>query len=311
MEIEFHYYITKGIALRADSAEKEAEIIAYASQYTDDNYKIFTINKDKPDQFKNFVSQTYNIRHPRKTLMHIYPIFHFIPGDPKSITAKRKDKLTNIFNTTPDSFNARKVFKKALESNNLYRIGIASHGFCDTWAHQNFIGLLDSFNAMPGIEKPLFPNIGHADARNYPDFISFSWTDSRLIKKNQDIQNNQRFIEASRRLFEELSRFNGKKNQWIKKEWKQLEKDLIESFGDQDQLQIRQGSRKDKYKSILGVKTDYDKSTWFDKAVRVEGIIQKEYFSKNNFKKSHWYQFQEQVIKHQDESWEILDIITN
>jgi len=92
-----------------------------------------------------------------------------------------------------------------------------------------------------------------------------------------------------------------------KRKWKQLEKDLIESFGEQDQLQIRQESRKAKYKLILGVKTDYDKSSWFDKAVRVEGLIRREYFLQKDFKKSDWYQFQVQVIKHQDQSWEVLE----
>ena len=43
MDIEFHYYLTKYLALEAGFEEDEAEIIAYASQYVDDNCVKYSI----------------------------------------------------------------------------------------------------------------------------------------------------------------------------------------------------------------------------------------------------------------------------
>ena len=67
-------------------------------------------------------------------------------------TAWRKDGQMHWLNTTPDSTNARLIMKTALETDNLYRIGIGLHGYADTWAHQNFTGYYNEFNAMT---KPL------------------------------------------------------------------------------------------------------------------------------------------------------------
>ncbi len=46
MNIEFHYYITKYLALSAGFEEDEAEIIAYSSQFVDDNYLRLTLQTE-------------------------------------------------------------------------------------------------------------------------------------------------------------------------------------------------------------------------------------------------------------------------
>ena len=43
MNVEFHYYLTKYIALEAGFDSDEAEIIAYSSQFVDDNKTRFKI----------------------------------------------------------------------------------------------------------------------------------------------------------------------------------------------------------------------------------------------------------------------------
>jgi hypothetical protein len=58
----------------------------------------------------------------------------------------------------------------ALETNNLYQIGVATHSYVDTWAHQNFIGYYNEFNSMAGVLEKMAPNIGHADASHNPDW---------------------------------------------------------------------------------------------------------------------------------------------
>ncbi|MCG2728608.1 MAG: hypothetical protein L6244_08180, partial [Candidatus Methanoperedenaceae archaeon] len=84
MDIEFHYYMTYVTALRAGFKLDDAYIIAYASQYTDDNdtsYEI--INDDFP--YQNFISQTIDITKPKGELLRIHPYFHFFPGTKKEI----------------------------------------------------------------------------------------------------------------------------------------------------------------------------------------------------------------------------------
>ena len=48
MNIEFHYHITRLIAARAGFPPEDADIIAFSSQYVDDNSMIFEIDKEMP-----------------------------------------------------------------------------------------------------------------------------------------------------------------------------------------------------------------------------------------------------------------------
>ena len=165
MDIEFHYYMTYLIAAKAGLEPGDALTLAYSSQYVDDNDMIFEIDNGKASYFQNYISQTMNILKPKQSLMRVYPIFHFIPGDPQAKTAFRKDGCMHWLNTTPDSGNANAMLDLALETGNIHRIGIAAHGFVDTWAHQNFIGYYADFNGLAEPLASVLPNIGHADAQ--------------------------------------------------------------------------------------------------------------------------------------------------
>ncbi|MEM7796111.1 MAG: DUF6765 family protein [Cyanobacteria bacterium P01_C01_bin.118] len=108
-------------------------------------------------------------------------------------------------NTTPNSENANRIFDAAIDSGNLYRIGIAAHSYVDTWAHQNFVGYYDSLNRMSGLVSRALPNIGHADAKHYPDWPALIWRDCRLTQETVD--NKQRFLEAATHLFKKIRCF--------------------------------------------------------------------------------------------------------
>jgi hypothetical protein len=303
MNTEFHYYVNKGIALRAGFSEADAERIAYSAQFVDDNMRLLTINAGKPDEFSSFISQTYNILKPRKTLSHIYTLFHFIPGKPEAQAAYFRRRAYPVWSTTPDSENARAILQQALVSGDRYRIGIASHAFADTWAHQNFIGLFDESNSMPGPINALIPNVGHADAGNAPDYVSFIWNDSRLLQGFQKIENNPRFLGAAQRLFEEYALFLGKGTNWIRKEWEGLAKDILKAFGETDTLQIHENERKARYRSLLSVQTDYDRKAWFDNAIQsYRGALR----FRKGYEQSDWFCFQKAVKVYQDETWILL-----
>ena len=51
MDIEFHYYITYVIALRAGFNAEDSYVLAYSSQHTDDNTAIFKISQGTSDEY--------------------------------------------------------------------------------------------------------------------------------------------------------------------------------------------------------------------------------------------------------------------
>ena len=333
MDIEFHYYMTYLIAVKAGFGTEEAQIIAYSSQYTDDNDIECEIGKDTAEYYKNYISQTMNILKPKPKLFRIYPLFHFIPGDPMHNGALRKDGRLHFLNTTPNNENASRIIDTALETDNLYRIGIASHSYVDTWAHQNFIGYYDPFNAMGNVfEKPL-PNIGHADAEHNPDWPGLVWQDRRLLGKRVRVDNKERFMDAARNLFTMYRRHVDKKysEESLQKDAVDLVGDLSEAIGGRDQENRNEKSRIEKYQKLSEraaygdkrLKT-YDAYEWFEDAVNedVRGLrdhsdfflsrwdpIRDIYSWKDpgSYKTSNWYKFQEAVKSCQNDAWAITD----
>lgn len=331
MDIEFHYYITFLIAGKAGFSEKEAYTIAYTSQYVDDNDIKYEINKDTAQYFRNYISQTMNINNPKAKLFRIYPLFHFIPGDSLYKEAFRRDGVLHFLNTTPDSENANSIIDSAIKSKNIYRIGIASHAYVDTWAHQNFIGYYNEFNSMSGVLERLSPNIGHADAGHNPDWPALVWQDRRLVTKNRRIDNKERFMSAVGRLFEKYRMYVDKScsKPALNADRMQLIKQLRGAIGDTDQHNDNVKARIEKYREIsrkmFGYDIPvYDEYAWFENAVneKVRGLRDKSdrflirwdpltdiytWKTPDDFMKTDWYRFQDAVKAHQDEAWEILN----
>ena len=213
MDFEFHYYITGLIANRAGFSIEDSKTIAYASQFVDHNFMVYDVadgDKSTDEVYSNYISQTKDVFKPRLDMMRIHTLFHFVPGDPLAPSARRKDGHMHLLNTTPNSVLSQRMIAGALDTGNLYRIGIASHTYVDTWAHQNFVGLNDSFNGFPG---NMVPNLGHSDAFLYPDRVGRKWTDPRLL--NTEIDNNERFILAAENLFYQYSRYLNDEEDWL------------------------------------------------------------------------------------------------
>jgi hypothetical protein len=308
MDIEFHYYITYIVALRAGFKPEDAFIIAYSSQYTDDNTTVYTIDKGGPGEYSNYISQTANILKPQKELMRVYPAFHFMPGALGEIAgdcARRRDGKLHLMNTIPDSINSRQILKAALDSHDLCRIGIATHMYADTFAHQNFVGFEESFNGMKGLFESIVPDIGHADAGYKPDRISLLWEDRRLVQSHSKIDNKERFIEAAQCIYQRYASYLNTSPD-SRKTAAQIDK-AIGKHEDGKKARI------DRYKKLIGRGfIQYDKKVWFREAVdRVSVEIQytggedtvprseTEYVWKGNYKESRWYRFQEAVKAHQ------------
>ena len=330
MDIEFHYYMTYLIAVRAGLSAVDAQTLAYASQYVDDNDMILEIDKGDATAYRNYISQTMNILKPKKKLFRIYPLFHFIPGDPKSKTAFRKDGKMHWLNTTPNSKNANRILDAATGTGNLYRIGVACHCYADTWAHQNFTGYYDGFNAMEGPLGQITPNIGHADAVHNPDWPALVWRDKRLLNERRD--NKAIFLDAAKHIFKKLMTFADPtvSRNALAGQTRSLLKDLEGAIGDRDQGNEYKKERIKRYRRLCttaGYKdtqlTTYDSDAWIDQAIHedVRGLRDRSDFTlarldpfqdhytwadRTAYQDTHWYRFQEAVKAHQDVAWEIL-----
>jgi hypothetical protein len=330
MNTEFHYHITCLIAARAGLPPQDVQIVAYSSQYTDDNDSIFEIDKDLPTAYGNYISQTMNILKPKHKLLRIYPLFHFIPGDPTTSLAWRKDGGMHWLNTTPDSENANRIMDVALASGNLYRIGIACHSYADTWAHQNFTGYYNEFNSMTGPLSAAIPNIGHAEAGHAPDWPALVWQDTRLI--HEPIDNKVRCLAAAAGMLRRLAKYVDPKitKKELRKRETTLKDDLDRCIGGTDQANTHEGERIARYRELAQASEyggreleSYDAYRWMDDAVdeAVRGLRDRSdtllarldpftdlyrWKDRKNYQQTHWYRFQEAVKAHQNETWQIL-----
>ena len=327
MDMEFHYWITGIIARESGFTEDEAKIIAYSSQFVDENDTSLTVrDKETSDIYRNFISQTLNILKPKTELLRIYPIFHFIPGHPDGPTAKRRDGKMHLFNTTPNSEFANRIFQvafKAKKEVRPFRIGIATHGFVDTWAHQNFTGWHENFNAV-GLNP--IPNIGHADAQHHPDWVGHRWLDDRLV--DGEINNNHRFLSASKELFKHYCDYlvsSARYPEDKRPKWQRVQKLLLKLMGPSSSGDQNYGvnERISAYRAHADWLPEFDEADWFDEAIdtRVKGlkdsksgifaemtVFKDEHFWKTDKDKktTHWYKFQKAVKQHEGYALKLL-----
>ena len=316
------------IAAKAGFQPKDARTIAYASQYVDDNTIAYEVNRGEPEYYTNYISQTADITKPRNELLRVYLAFHFIPGDPMLPCASRRDGKMHILNTTPGSVNAADIMDMAIRSGNIYRIGIASHSYADTWSHQNFTGFYDSFNAFKGLFEQALPNIGHVDAQIVPDLPACKWKDRRLTAENREIDNISRFLDAARCLFVKLrgAADPSSPQQSVERDGHALIRDLREDIGDDDPENRASPDRIDRYMSRSEGEEygkerldAYNREAWLTDAAQAaipfvkyltRWDIQKRAYRWRDilrYKEGHWYQFQEAVKEHQSTALDLLE----
>lgn len=306
MDIEFHYYITYILSRKAGYSKDDAYTIAYSSQYTDDNTHRYYVNYKDGGHYLNEISQTMDITKPSAKRQKIYPLFHFIPGGneaEETCSFDCDDK--KCFVTIPNSENANLLLKTAIESQDLYRIGIAVHAFADTYSHQNFLGFKNKGNARNLVD--LIPNIGHADFRHEPDKVHNDWKDMRLGENAAVVNNDDRFMEAAKQIFIHLYKSkNSQSNDndaTAKFDELNLEIKLREAMKESYWLGSDSEARVESYKKICqeldSEDYQYDSKKWRHAAVKKEKIeldIFDRYWATDDFEESDWYKFQSAVI---------------
>jgi len=289
MEKDFHYYITYSIAKL--TGYDKPDIIAYASQFVDDNNEGQFEIDGKKASFPEKIEATAGYYYPIMTQSlspksldpfvqrYVYNPFHFLPGD-NNVEIKGKK---NPVSTTPNSKNARVLLKEALKSKNPYRIGIALHTFADTWSHQNFTGLREEWNAVyPWYKsfKSIVPNIGHAEAGHSPDVISEEWMDYRIDKK---VNNKERAFEAVAEIYKAMRKESGTGPEWT--DMKAHYRNIIDTVGYDKRIENVAGLLKNNNASQI---PKYSEDDWIDAALSKEKekvTMTKDFFNTD------WYHF--------------------
>lgn len=324
MNTEFHYYITGMVARAAGFHEEDARTIATASEYVDENDVRFII-EDRAGgvPYEVYISQTMNILKPKRKLMRIYPVFHFLPGEPACDEACRRDGKMHLLNTTPNNEIAHELLQAAFKSTDevrLHRIGVATHAYVDTWAHQNFVGWFDYFNNM-GLDPK--PDIGHADAEHHPDWIAHRWEDDRLVA--DEIDNTERFMDAAGYLYREYQDHLATRGRESTQTWQDLEEELRGIFGRSMSGFIDCGNedRTRQYGEAAPWLGEFDEDVWFDEAIvtEVRGVrdmkkglassvclFRDKYYWREDVDKeaTNWFRFQEAVKVHQRDAMRLL-----
>jgi hypothetical protein len=204
MDLIFHYYTVYYLAGEARLDPQWADRVATSSQLADAGVVRYAVRTEN-GVFETPITQTYTFWDPGVG-NDVYLPFHFFPGDADADTAERTDGAVNRYNCTPNSTGLKELLREALRTRDAYRIGLALHTFADSWAHQNFSGLMERWNAVS--EGSLLPPVGHAQALSAPDRVGQAWTDPRLVPGAVTIRNNERFLAAAKKIYRYLCVFN-------------------------------------------------------------------------------------------------------
>lgn len=319
MQEDFHYYVAYAIAKEAGFSKKKSHLIAYASQYVDDNtdrkyelshkgkYKEWSFLIPFPDKLKvnnhffyPIISQAVNIEAKEiDTQRYVFAPFHFLPVGMEYNKYKVKER-GNPFCTIGGSENAKALLRIAIKSGDPYRIGVAMHTYADTWSHERFTAFEEDWNKVniKGLSiKRVIPPIGHAQILHEPDIISNTWEDKRFKNSNlYVVDNKKKTIKAIKEIFSILK----PSGVWsdVSKKFKQI----VDCKNSEERIK----------KIIEDYKVDiYEKDKWIQEALELEvnpGEVpvaddpfrpwvrkQPRFYElkvKEGFSESHWYRFQ-------------------
>ncbi|WP_374028725.1 DUF6765 family protein [Bdellovibrio bacteriovorus] len=153
MQIDFHLGVTYVLARLSGFSPYEANTIASASQYVDDAIHEGTILFNNRSMYK-FTASAHKMLDYRnfKELAnhHVWIPFHFIPGN--SVSDPQMDPLTQKLICRPNSKVAQDITQNCIQNfqrtYGYHLLGVTTHAYVDTWAHQGFSGITHESNKV-------------------------------------------------------------------------------------------------------------------------------------------------------------------
>lgn len=173
MDGNFHYHVTYTAAVMAGFSPEDGEIIARAARYVDECEGV-TVQAVTTLIWDNLLD-TFSGETQLRTILNIWPVFHFLPGDYTAIESCVDPQLRNNSRTrlktapklicgTESALVAEMVEEtkrryqdgqpECDREKKLQRIGISMHVLADTFAHQDFAGIpLACINAVDEVKE--------------------------------------------------------------------------------------------------------------------------------------------------------------
>lgn len=156
MDKNYHYYVTYTAARLAGFEAGDARTIARAAQYVDEctGETVQTTAEIAWDNLRDSFRCDPALK---LKLTHIWPVYHFLPGDYRAIRRDVDPKLAGSASACqelqlicmPESAMTQAVVEGAKtayggqdQTEALMRVGITMHVLADTFAHQGFAGIV-------------------------------------------------------------------------------------------------------------------------------------------------------------------------
>lgn len=171
MELNFHYHGTYTAAVAAGFSPGDALVIARAAQYVDD-CSGETVQGTGQLILGNLLDTIPGRNQDIQTVLNIWPVFHFLPGDFAAIRTYvnpllldgRKPHLqlapqlicgTESAMTAAIVQGARNDYVNSQDqTKSLQRVGLTMHVLADTFAHQGFAGIpLSLVNEVASVRR--------------------------------------------------------------------------------------------------------------------------------------------------------------
>ncbi len=156
MQIDFHLGVTYVLARLSGFSPFEANTIASSSQYVDDAVNTGTIffSNQSAYQFTASAHRMLDYRNYRELANHnVWIPFHFIPGN--QVHENSADTNVQRLICRPNSAIAQEVTKQCIKEfqrpYGYHLLGVTTHAFVDTWAHQGFAGITHEVNKVSEI----------------------------------------------------------------------------------------------------------------------------------------------------------------
>jgi hypothetical protein len=243
MQIDFHHGVTYVIARLAGFDHRQADVVAYCSQYVDDAVNSGTIRFDNGAMYTRISSahKALDYRNFSDLENHnVWIPFHFLPGNGGLPAGDNPDgTFIRKIVCRPGNPVARQMLQACIADRNrsygLHRLGVAMHVYADTWAHQGFAGVCHEVNDITLVDEKEQPDttfedrlkdffgdlrdraasrfvgdvmpLGHGAALSHPDQPYLAWryrdSDGNIVDRN----NTDIFIQAAHEMCKAMQCF--------------------------------------------------------------------------------------------------------
>jgi hypothetical protein len=319
MRLDFHFYTIYALARAVGFSPDNAHVIAYASQYTDDEVNENIILFENGGEFEPVIT-AHRIFDPlavsERICKKVWVPFHFLPGN----RGAGIEQMSTVANGDLAQAIISQFLSYDLLPYSRHLLGIIIHAYADTWSHQNFAGIRNSINQASELRVQgenifiykLAPTLGHAQTGSTPDEPMLEWEYINHQGERQQIANYNRAIEAAQNCHKVLSQFidkfedNFRDSRFIP--WEQIEGKIMDLFRTPVDLagcvtawgQAISNHEFGFQSHGKDINLIYDGSEWFNVAIKSESILNQEsgqfrecYFKNDNCEASDLKYFNE------------------